>query len=71
MYWLTGNLFIYRNNRTKPRHHCGSRDHFKNSRISIWDMFPGNPQPWSRPMFKTGAFHAAIAAGVPLFPCAS
>ena len=45
LYWLTGNLLIDRNNRTKAR----SRGR---------GLLP----------FKTGAFHAAIAAGVPIIP---
>lgn len=50
LYWLTGNLLIDRNNRTKAHGTIAEVvNHFKKRRISIW-MFPeGNPQPWSRP----------------------
>ena len=44
-------------------------NHFKKRRISIW-MFPEGTRSRGRGLlpFKTGAFHAAIAAGVPIIP---
>ncbi|MFP2001643.1 1-acyl-sn-glycerol-3-phosphate acyltransferase [Escherichia coli] len=68
LYWLTGNLLIDRNNRTKAHGTIAEVvNHFKKRRISIW-MFPKEPQPWSRPAaVQDGAFHAAIAAGVPIY----
>ena len=69
LYWLTGNLLIDRNNRAKA-HGTISQvvDQFKKKDISIW-MFPEGTRSRGRGLmpFKTGAFHAAIAAwGNPL-----
>ena len=68
LYWLTGNLLIDRNNRTKAHGTIAEVvNHFKKRRISIW-MFPEGTRSRGRGLlpFKTGAFHAAIAAGVPV-----
>ncbi|MDU3048264.1 MAG: 1-acylglycerol-3-phosphate O-acyltransferase [Escherichia coli] len=70
LYWLTGNLLIDRNNRTKAHGTIAEVvNHFKKRRISIW-MFPEGTRSRGRGLlpFKTGAFHAAIAAGVPIIP---
>ena len=70
LYWLTGNLLIDRNNRTKAHSTIAAVvNHFKKRRISIW-MFPEGTRSRGRGLlpFKTGAFHAAIAAGVPVIP---
>ncbi len=64
LYWLTGNLLIDRNNRTKAHGTIAEVvNHFKKRRISIW-MFPEGTRSRGRGLlpFKTGAFHAAIAA---------
>ncbi|QLH62111.1 1-acylglycerol-3-phosphate O-acyltransferase [Serratia symbiotica] len=70
LYWLSGNLLIDRDNRTKAHstialvvEQCKKRD------ISIW-MFPEGTRSRGRGLmpFKTGAFHAAITAGVPIIP---
>ncbi|NIG62397.1 MAG: 1-acylglycerol-3-phosphate O-acyltransferase [Serratia symbiotica] len=70
LYWLSGNLLIDRGNRTKAHstislvvEQCKKRD------ISIW-MFPEGTRSRGRGLmpFKTGAFHAAITAGVPIIP---
>jgi len=70
LYWLTGNLLIDRNNRAKA-HGTISQvvDQIKKKDISIW-MFPEGTRSRGRGLmpFKTGAFHAAIAAGVPIVP---
>ena len=70
LYWLTGNLLIDRNNRAKAHGTIAEVvDQFKKRRISIW-MFPEGTRSRGRGLlpFKTGAFHAAIAAGVPIIP---
>lgn len=70
LYWLTGNVLIDRNNRTKS-HSTISQivSQMKERNISIW-MFPEGTRSRGRGLlpFKTGAFHAAIAAGVPVVP---
>ena len=70
LYWLTGNLLIDRDDRAKARGTIGQLvDEFNSKRISIW-MFPEGTRSRGRGLlpFKTGAFHAAIAAGVPIIP---
>lgn len=74
LYWLTGNILIDRNNRSKA-HDTISQvvDKIKERNISVW-MFPEGTRSRGRGLmpFKTGAFHAAIAAGVPVvIVCAS
>lgn len=69
-YWLTGNILIDRNNKTKSRGTIYQVvDQMKKRDISIW-MFPEGTRSRGRGLlpFKTGAFHAAIAAGVPVVP---
>lgn len=70
LYWLTGNLLIDRDNRSKAHGTIAQVvDQFKRKRISFW-MFPEGTRSRGRGLmpFKTGAFHAAIAAGVPIIP---
>ena len=70
LYWLTGNLLIDRNNRTKAHGTIAEVvNAFKKRKISFW-MFPEGTRSRGRGLlpFKTGAFHAAIAAGVPIIP---
>lgn len=70
LYWLTGNVLIDRNNRTKAHGTIAQLvEQFKKKDISIW-MFPEGTRSRGRGLlpFKTGAFHAAIAAGVPVVP---
>ncbi|PHM39868.1 bifunctional L-3-phosphoserine phosphatase/1-acyl-sn-glycerol-3-phosphate acyltransferase [Xenorhabdus mauleonii] len=70
LYWLTGNILIDRNNRTKA-HGTISQvvEQIKKHQISVW-MFPEGTRSRGRGLlpFKTGAFHAAITAGVPIVP---
>lgn len=70
LYWLTGNLLIDRNNRAKA-HGTISQvvNQIKKKDLSIW-MFPEGTRSRGRGLmpFKTGAFHAAISAGVPIVP---
>ncbi|NAW58900.1 MULTISPECIES: 1-acylglycerol-3-phosphate O-acyltransferase [unclassified Vibrio] len=70
LYWLTGNILIDRANRSKA---MGTIEQvvnsMKNSDVSVW-MFPEGTRSRGRGLlpFKTGAFHAAIGAGVPIIP---
>jgi 1-acyl-sn-glycerol-3-phosphate acyltransferase len=70
LYWLTGNLLIDRDNRAKA-HGTISQvvEQIGKRNISIW-MFPEGTRSRGRGLmpFKTGAFHAAITAGVPVVP---
>ncbi|MCU5774472.1 1-acylglycerol-3-phosphate O-acyltransferase [Erwiniaceae bacterium BAC15a-03b] len=70
LYWLTGNLLIDRENRTKAVGTIGEMvKQFEKKRISFW-MFPEGTRSRGRGLlpFKTGAFHAAMTAGVPIIP---
>ena len=70
LYWLTGNLLIDRDNRAKAHGTIAQEvEQVKKRNISIW-MFPEGTRSRGRGLlpFKTGAFHAAIAAGVPIVP---
>lgn len=70
LYWLTGNLLIDRNNRSKAHTTIAEVvNAFQKRKISFW-MFPEGTRSRGRGLlpFKTGAFHAAIAAGVPIIP---
>ncbi|KZX69426.1 MULTISPECIES: 1-acylglycerol-3-phosphate O-acyltransferase [Vibrio] len=70
LYWLTGNILIDRANRSKA---VGTIDqvvdNLKDSDVSVW-MFPEGTRSRGRGLlpFKTGAFHAAIGAGLPIIP---
>lgn len=70
LYWLTGNILIDRANRSKA---VGTIDqvvdNLKGSDVSVW-MFPEGTRSRGRGLlpFKTGAFHAAIGAGLPIIP---
>lgn len=70
LYWLTGNLLIDRNNRSRAHNTIAELvKQFNSKTISFW-MFPEGTRSRGRGLmpFKTGAFHAAIAAGVPIIP---
>ncbi|OMQ23749.1 1-acylglycerol-3-phosphate O-acyltransferase [Serratia oryzae] len=70
LYWLTGNLLIDRDNRAKAHGTIAQVvEAIKQRDISIW-MFPEGTRSRGRGLlpFKTGAFHAAIAAGVQIVP---
>ncbi|CAA2929326.1 1-acylglycerol-3-phosphate O-acyltransferase [Arsenophonus endosymbiont of Bemisia tabaci] len=68
LYWLAGNILIDRANRTKA-HNTISQvvKQIKKRKISVW-MFPEGTRSRGRGLlpFKTGAFYAAISAGVPI-----
>lgn len=70
LYWLTGNLLIDRDNRAKAHGTIAQVvTQIKKRQVSIW-MFPEGTRSRGRGLlpFKTGAFHAAIMAGVPVIP---
>ncbi|WP_213990763.1 1-acylglycerol-3-phosphate O-acyltransferase [Sodalis sp. dw_96] len=70
LYWIAGNLLIDRENRSKAHGTINEVvRQIKKKNISIW-MFPEGTRSRGRGLlpFKTGAFHAAIAAGVPIVP---
>lgn len=70
LYWLTGNLLIDRDNKAKAHNSITQVvDQLKHNKISFW-MFPEGTRSRGRGLlpFKTGAFHAAMAAGVPIVP---
>nr|WP_086939723.1 1-acylglycerol-3-phosphate O-acyltransferase [Thaumasiovibrio occultus] len=70
LYWLTGNILIDRNNRSKAVGTIGQVvEKIKQDKVSIW-MFPEGTRSRGRGLlpFKTGAFHAATSANVPLIP---
>jgi 1-acyl-sn-glycerol-3-phosphate acyltransferase len=70
LYWLTGNILIDRANSSRAK---GTIEQVvqkvKESGLSVW-MFPEGTRSRGRGMlpFKTGAFHAAIGAGVNVIP---
>ena len=70
LYWLTGNLLIDRDNKAKAHNSINQVvDQLKEGDVSFW-MFPEGTRSRGRGLlpFKTGAFHAALAAGVPIIP---
>ncbi|EEX95251.1 1-acyl-sn-glycerol-3-phosphate acyltransferase [Vibrio orientalis CIP 102891 = ATCC 33934] len=70
LYWLTGNILIDRANRSKAKGTIDQVvDQMKQSDVSVW-MFPEGTRSRGRGLlpFKTGAFHAAIAAQLPIAP---
>lgn len=70
VYWATGNILINREKRTSA---IGTMtkvgEIIRERQVSIW-MFPEGTRSRGRGLlpFKTGAFHTAIAAGVPIVP---
>ena len=70
LYWLTGNILIDRDNRAKAHSTIATVvSQIRKRNISVW-MFPEGTRSRGRGLlpFKTGAFHAALAAGVPIVP---
>ncbi|OOF70312.1 1-acylglycerol-3-phosphate O-acyltransferase [Rodentibacter caecimuris] len=70
VYWVTGNILIDRDNRSKAHGTMSElARRINDDNLSIW-MFPEGTRSRGRGLlpFKTGAFHAAIAAGVPIVP---
>ncbi len=70
LYWLTGNILIDRANKAKAKGTINQVvDSIKKSDVSVW-MFPEGTRSRGRGLlpFKTGAFHAAVGANVPIIP---
>lgn len=70
LYWLAGNILIDRKNRNRAAGTIGKAvSSIRERNISVW-MFPEGTRNYGRGLlpFKTGAFHTAIQAGVPLVP---
>lgn len=70
VYWATGNILIQREKRTSAISTMQkTAEIIRQKQISIW-MFPEGTRSRGRGLlpFKTGAFHTAISAGVPIVP---
>lgn len=70
VYWATGNIFIHREKRNSAISTMNKvGEIIREKQISIW-MFPEGTRSRGRGLlpFKTGAFHTAITAGVPIVP---
>ncbi|OOE88303.1 1-acylglycerol-3-phosphate O-acyltransferase [Salinivibrio sharmensis] len=70
LYWLTGNVLIDRANRSKAMGTIAQvTEKIREKQLCVW-LFPEGTRSRGRGLlpFKTGAFHAAIGAGVPLIP---
>jgi 1-acyl-sn-glycerol-3-phosphate acyltransferase len=70
IYWLTGNLLIDRNRRTKAAGTLNiAAQKIVERDISVW-MFPEGTRSYGRGLlpFKTGAFHLAQLANEPVVP---
>lgn len=70
VYWATGNIFIHREKRSSAISTMNKvGEIIREKQISIW-MFPEGTRSRGRGLlpFKSGAFHTAIAAGVPIVP---
>ena len=72
LFWLSGNLLINRENKAKAASTIGTVvDKIRQRNMSIW-MFPEGTRSQGKGLlpFKTGAFHIALQAQVPLVPIA-
>ncbi|MCL1038456.1 1-acylglycerol-3-phosphate O-acyltransferase [Shewanella submarina] len=70
IYWLSGNILIDRKNRSKAFDTMAkTAQKIKEKCLSVW-IFPEGTRSRGRGLlpFKAGAFHTAIAAGVPMVP---
>ncbi|MBQ4832831.1 1-acylglycerol-3-phosphate O-acyltransferase [Pseudoalteromonas sp. MMG010] len=70
LYWLSGNILIDRSNRTKAANTISkAANKIKQQGLSVW-MFPEGTRSYGRGLlpFKTGAFHTAMSADVPIVP---
>lgn len=70
LFWLAGNVLIDRGNAQKARRSMLTTTHtLQHEDTSIW-VFPEGTRNFGEDLlpFKKGAFHMAIAAGVPIVP---
>ncbi|MFY8274278.1 1-acylglycerol-3-phosphate O-acyltransferase [Pseudoalteromonas sp. SSDWG2] len=70
LYWLSGNILIDRSNRKKAMATINkTTEKLKQGGLSLW-MFPEGTRSYGRGLlpFKTGAFHTAVNANIPVIP---
>lgn len=70
LYWLSGNIMIDRNNKSRAVGAMqGAVERIQKDKVSVW-VFPEGTRSYGRGLlpFKTGAFHIAQQAGVPIVP---
>jgi 1-acyl-sn-glycerol-3-phosphate acyltransferase len=70
LYWLSGNILIDRNNKGKAFNTIAQTvKKIKERKISVW-MFAEGTRNYGKGLlpFKTGAFHTAVQAKVPIVP---
>ncbi|HBO38713.1 MAG TPA: 1-acyl-sn-glycerol-3-phosphate acyltransferase [Pasteurellaceae bacterium] len=70
VYWMTGNILLDRDNRSKAHNTMAElARRINKDNLCIW-MFPEGTRSRGRGLlpFKTGAFYAAITANVPIVP---
>ena len=70
LYWLSGNILIDRNNKSRAVGTMqGAVERINKDKVSVW-VFPEGTRSYGRGLlpFKTGAFHIAHQAKVPLVP---
>jgi 1-acyl-sn-glycerol-3-phosphate acyltransferase len=70
LYWISGNILIDRNNKGKAFNTISQTvEKIKQRKLSVW-MFAEGTRSYGRGLlpFKTGAFHTAIQAEVPIVP---
>ncbi|NRA55309.1 MAG: 1-acylglycerol-3-phosphate O-acyltransferase [Gammaproteobacteria bacterium] len=70
LYWLAGNILIDRKNKTRAAGTINqTAERMVKDKLSIW-MFPEGTRSRGEGLlpFKTGAFHTAIIAQVPIIP---
>ena len=70
IYWLSGNIFIERGNKVKAMQTLQkAKEKILKNNISVW-LFPEGTRNYGKDLkpFKTGAFHLARNAELPLVP---
>ncbi|GKW40895.1 1-acylglycerol-3-phosphate O-acyltransferase [Pectobacterium parvum] len=70
IYWLSGNIFIERGNKIKALQALQkTKEKMLKENMSVW-LFPEGTRNYGKGLkpFKTGAFHLARNAGLPLVP---
>ncbi|HAS8386745.1 TPA: 1-acylglycerol-3-phosphate O-acyltransferase [Vibrio vulnificus] len=70
LYWITGNILIDRENKSKARDTIAQvAEAIQTRNLSVW-VYPEGTRSKGRGLlpFKTGAFRMAIEAGVPIIP---
>lgn len=70
LYWLSGNILIDRKNKGRAHGTIGTAAAaIRQRKLSVW-MFPEGTRNYGRGLlpFKTGAFHTALQAKVPVVP---